>query len=121
MLSHYKDVEDGKFSFGDSKVSDYYRVPVKNSTNYVYLYSKDHSNNPEEEQMLTFFTQQEIRSLEQSYTTYVNPSNYKGNHVNMWHSNWVPVGDYSNMSTGKTVTRVNRGNTHRIYRFIFYI
>lgn len=42
--------------------------------------------NTEEEYILTSFMQQEVRSLEQAYSTYVKPTNYKGIHVNIWHN-----------------------------------
>lgn len=42
------------------------------------MFAANHSMSADDEQILTFFTQQEIRSIEQSYSTYAEPINYKG-------------------------------------------
>jgi hypothetical protein len=113
MQSHYLDIKDGKFFFGAHSVEAYQWVPVKCTPSYVSLFAKNHTLSAQDEQILTFFTQQEARSLEQAFTSFTNPSNYSGLHVNMWHAKWVEGNDYSNMSTGKKVTWTTlEGVTH---------
>lgn len=113
MQSHYTDIKNGEFIFGNSPINKYFWVPVKYSNNYVTIYAKFNTINSEIEQILTFYTQQEIRSLEQAYSSYVKPSNYKGAHVNMWHTDWTPNVDFSYMSTGKQISWITKtGETH---------
>lgn len=91
--------------FGEFPITDYYWVPLKYTTNYVWKYLETHSQiTPEQEQILTFFTQQEIRAIEQAFSHFSKPLNYKNTPVNMWHSNWIEGNDYSILNTGKKVT-----------------
>jgi hypothetical protein len=90
MYNHYRRAIKGEFIFENHPVSDYKWIPVAYNKDYVELYSSMYSMSVEEEQILTFFTQQEIRSVEQAYSTYAKPTNYKGIPINTWHNNWHP-------------------------------
>lgn len=106
MQSHYKDSSGGVFVFGEHSIDQYNWVPVAYTPNYATEYALNNPITSNEEQLLTFFTQQEVRSIEQAFSTFANPTNYKHIPVNMWHSNWQPGTDYSHMDTGKKVTWV---------------
>ncbi len=113
VQSHYIDSKDGMFVFGNHPITRYNWVPLYNTTHYAFDYANNHSMTVQEEQILSYFTQQEIRSIEQAYSQFAQPSNYKGTNVNMWHSNWQDGIDYSYVSTGKTITWVTEsGETH---------
>jgi hypothetical protein len=66
--------------------------------------------NAEEEYILTSFMQQEVRSLEQAYSTYAKPTNYKGIHVNTWHNSWTP-GTQGTANLAKRVTWLDEQGT----------
>lgn len=74
------------FIFKDVTISEYEWIAIKHTQNYVALYDMVNDMNAKEEYILTSFMQQEVRSLEQAYSTYAKPTNYKSIHVNTWHN-----------------------------------
>jgi hypothetical protein len=103
MFNHYLDSSKGQFIFKDVPISEYKWVPIKYSDNYASLYNMSNKITPEEEYILTSFTQQEVRSLEQAYSTYSQPTKYKGIHINTWHNNWT-LGTQGTGNMSKRVT-----------------
>lgn len=89
MHTHYAQANKDGFIFNVYPISMYKFVPIKSSNDYVDMFSVDNQMTAEDEYILASFTQQEVRSLEQAYTTYAEPTNYKGLPVNTWHNNWV--------------------------------
>nr|ATX61953.1 hypothetical protein [Tremella fuciformis] len=115
MKSHHLNIENDTFTFSNLPTGSFYWTPVSYHPNYVFMYAMDHPNmSSRDEEILTFFTQQEIRSLEQAYTTFAQPSNYNGHQkVNMWHAKWQVGSDSSFNPTGKRTTWVTSdGESH---------
>lgn len=105
MRSRYLESVGGKFTFGKYLITDYSWVPVKCTTNYLTLFRNKFGDiDPIAEAVLTCFMQQEIRSIEQAFSDFAAPENFKGTPVNMWHSNWQEGDDYGVSNTGKWVS-----------------
>jgi hypothetical protein len=105
MMNHYREALKGNFIFKNNMIQDYYWTPVAYTPDYVALFNKDNSMSAKQENILHAFMEQEVRSLEQAYTSYAKPTNYKGIAVSTSHNNWV-VGDMHANSEGKRVTWV---------------
>lgn len=60
--------------------------------NYSYEFMKQTAIIPNEQDRVRVkaFTQQEIRTLEQAYTTFSKPLSHQGQYVLMSHTNWEP-------------------------------
>lgn len=78
MQGHYHEASKNNFIFKVNPIQNYHRTPVGFSNDYVTLFNSTNTMTPEQESILNAFTEQEVRSLEQSYTTYAKPTNYKG-------------------------------------------
>lgn len=80
----------GELSFAEGGLGKYHWTPIKITPNYESLYHNQFGlASPEEVYILRSMTQQEARSLEQAYSSFSDPSFFKGIPVNMWHVNWV--------------------------------
>ena len=110
MFNHYLDSTKRVFIFKDVTISEYKWIAIKHTQNYVALYNMVNDMNAEEEYILTSFMQQEVRSLEQAYSTYAKPTNYKGIHVNTWHNSWTP-GTQGTANLAKRVTWLDEQGT----------
>lgn len=96
--------------FSIRPIHEFKWVPVKYNNNYVNMFNVDNPMSPEQELILTSFTQQEIRSLEQAYSTFVVPSNYKFINVSTWHNNWHE-GDTGHTYTAKRIYWITENGT----------
>ena len=110
MMNHYRDAAKGEFIFKTNAIQDYSWTPVAFGKDYVGLYNSDHVMTPEQETILVAFTEQEIRSLEQSYTTFAVPTNYKNIHIFTSHNNWK-AGDVHRQTDAKRITWVAKDGT----------
>ncbi|MBP1357774.1 MAG: hypothetical protein JZD40_04720 [Sulfolobus sp.] len=82
---------DRNLPFSVGGFGQYHWRPIKVTPNYELLYSHFAGETmPEEVYILRSFTHQEIRSLEQAYSSFANPVHYGGKLINMWHIDWVP-------------------------------
>jgi hypothetical protein len=105
MPTHYHHDAKGELFFKDYPISTLHWVAIKYCDDYVSMYSANNVMTSGEEDILVSFMQQEIRSLEQAYSSFVQPVAYKGTEVNTWHSNWVE-GTVFNLGGAKRVTWV---------------
>jgi hypothetical protein len=112
MRSHYYDADKGEFIFSNLPISEYKWVPIKYCNDYVTIYNTNNPMNSNEEQILTFFTQQEIRSVEQAYSTYTQPTNYKGIQVSTWHNNWYADNNNSYSGSKRLSWTTEDGTEH---------
>jgi hypothetical protein len=103
MTNHYREAAKGNFIFGTNAIHDYFWTPVAYTPDYVSLFNADNTMTDEQEVILNAFTEQEVRSLEQAYTTWAKPSNYKGIAVHTSHNNWQP-GNTKGKTDGKRIT-----------------
>nr|QNH82630.1 GIY-YIG endonuclease [Dioszegia changbaiensis] len=85
VIPFYKVVNE-KGGFGNFKYH-----PLLITTNYHLDYSHNYGSLTKEQlYILQSFTQQEVRSLEQAYSTYANPFCYKGTPISIAHLSWHP-------------------------------
>lgn len=112
MQTHYAQANKQGFIFNVNPIDMYKFVPIKSANNYVDMFSTDNQMTAEDEYILTSFMQQEIRSLEQAYTTYAEPTNYKGMPVNTWHNNWVEGTSNFNNSSKRVTWITTDGEVH---------
>jgi hypothetical protein len=110
ILNHYRDAAKGEFIFKINSIQDYNWTPVALGIDYVELFNSNHVMTPEQEAILTAFTEQEVRSLEQAYTTYAKPTNYKNIHIFTSHNNWK-IGDTHRQTDAKRMTWVTEDGT----------
>lgn len=82
----------------------YFNPICTDTPHYLHLYiSNGGSCTAGEEGILIAFTQQEIRSMEQSVSTFAEPIFYTGKQVNTQHNNWRPGDIYASMVGKQTV------------------
>ena len=110
MHTHYLKASKGGSFFTNTEISSFSWVPVKLSKDYVDMYSTNNVMSSGDEDILVSFMQQEVRSLEQAYSSFVMPLAYKGVEVNTWHSNWVEGTEF-NLGGAKRVTWVTEDGT----------
>jgi hypothetical protein len=103
MSGHYRSAANKEFIFKDNDTQDFTWTPVKYSPSYTMLFNMDNTMTAEQEVILDAFTEQEVRSLEQAYSTWAKPTNYKGIAVSTSFNNWKP-GDTHSKSEGKRIT-----------------
>lgn len=96
MSVHYQEASSSpKFFYADAVkqsggLSIYLWNPIATTPNYLLDYQRmGHKLTPAEKYILTAFTWQYVRSLEQAVTSYANPTYWKGIDINLWHINWV--------------------------------
>jgi hypothetical protein len=110
ITNHYREAVKGNFIFKNNKIQDYYWTPVAYTPDYVTLFNENNTMSAEQENILLAFIEQEVRSLEQAYTSYAKPTNYKGIAVSTSYNNWE-VGDKHAKSEGKRVQWVIENGT----------
>lgn len=110
MFNRYRDANNGVFIFKANVIQDYYWTPIAFGKDYVQKYNANHVMTTEQEAILTAFTEQEIRSLEQAYTSYAVPTNYKNIHIFTSHNNWEK-GDTHRQTDAKRITWVTEDGT----------
>jgi hypothetical protein len=103
MAGHYREAMKGNFIFTCVPIHEYLWTPIAFSPDYVTLFNTDHAMSPEQESILSAFVEQEVRSLEQAYSTWAKPTNYKGIAVSTSFNNWQE-GDMHSKSEGKRMT-----------------
>jgi hypothetical protein len=87
LFNHYHPT--GALSFAEDGLGKYHWNPIKITPNYESLYHNQFGlASPEDVYILRSLTQQEARSLEQAYSSFAQPTFFKGIPVNMWHVNW---------------------------------
>jgi hypothetical protein len=91
-------------------LSAYKLAMVETTKNYREDFLKMYPDATNSEKLvLRSITQQEIRTLEQSYSSYANPKYWKGNNITLWHNKWN-VGNVLHEKTGVVVKWMDEQN-----------
>lgn len=94
----------------DVYINCYNITPIYITKDYAELYRNINPKmTSEESTILRAFTHQDIRSVEQAVSSYINPTLWDGNDISLWHNGWYPgkvstAGPESFTTTWETAT-----------------